>query len=184
MSSNQEIYYFNPEYITPKQKKLHLKNLLNNSKIYKNNNVTYYKILTNDFIHNNFQFKLGENILKQKFNKDVSCCSEGGFYFCKLEDVCKWLDYKYNLTYICEVQLCKDSIVVDGHDKLKTNKFILKNKLDIGTFLKKHNLEDEAYEIIYNRKYMNRFSFCKKIILPTIIFAIFVIIFLLILIIY
>jgi hypothetical protein len=143
---NNENEKNNNKKITFKQKQ-HLKYLLNNSKIYKENNVTYYKVLSENFLHNTFQFKLGENILKQHFNQDVHYCCDGGFYFCKLEDVCKWLTYKYNLNYICEVELCPDSIVVAGQDKLKTNKFILKNKLDIGTFLEKHNLESEAYAI-------------------------------------
>jgi hypothetical protein len=115
-----------------------------------------YKLLNDDFKHNNFQYILGENVLldTEKFKQEVDC-STGGFYFCQLQDICLWLQYSPNLAYICEVELCLDSQVSIGNNKIKTDKFILKNKKTIGNFLEEFNLIKEALLTPYNLKYLN-----------------------------
>jgi hypothetical protein len=59
-------------------------------------------------------------------------CGYGGLYFCCKENIGKWCTYGSKLMYyIWDVELCEDSKIVDMGDKLKTDKFILKNKRTI-----------------------------------------------------
>jgi galactose-1-phosphate uridylyltransferase len=88
----------------------------------------YVKLTNKDCIHNDYQYKEGLNCLNGKFNNEKICCS-GGLYFCRYEDIGKWIYYNKKLMhYIWDVELCKDSKIVDMGSKLKTDKFILKNK--------------------------------------------------------
>jgi hypothetical protein len=91
----------------------------------------YFKLTTDDCIHNGYQYKEGLNCLEGEFNNE-NICGSGGLYFCRKEDIGKWTFYNGKLMhYIWDVELCKDSKIVDMGDKLKTNKFILKNKRTI-----------------------------------------------------
>jgi hypothetical protein len=93
--------------------------------------MVYFKLTTENCIHNGYQYKEGLNCLNQEFNNEKTCGS-GGLYFCRKEDIGKWCYYGSKLMYyIWDVELCKDSKIVDMGDKLKTDKFILKNKRTI-----------------------------------------------------
>jgi len=90
--------------------------------------MSYVKLTTKDCIHNGYQYKEGLNHLNGKFNNQNMCCS-GGLYFCSKDDFSKWMFYNNNMMYyIWDVELCKDSKIVNMGDQLKTDKFILKNK--------------------------------------------------------
>ena len=105
----------------------------------------YYKVLVKGMKHKDFQYKIGENILDEKFNPDGDCCA-GGFYICGFKDVCYWLELYENMATICEVILFEDSQLVRQGRKYKTDKLILQNPLPISEFLKKHNLCEDAIE--------------------------------------
>ncbi len=93
--------------------------------------MVYVKLTTENCIHNGYQYKEGLNCLNEEFNNQNICCS-GGLYFCRKKDICKWIYYNdKNMHYIWDVELCEDSKIVDMGDKLKTDKFILKNKRTI-----------------------------------------------------
>jgi len=112
------------------------------------NQIDGYKILTNTMIHNTFLYKMGINELTDTFVYSSDCLS-GGFYFCEYKDIYKWIDYKDDLKYICEVQLLSDSKIVKQNDKIKTDKFILKNKMLISEFLF-NNRNDFDKELIFD----------------------------------
>jgi hypothetical protein len=91
----------------------------------------YIKLTTEYCIHNGYQYKEGLNCLNEEFN-NKKICGPGGLYFCRKEDIFKWIYYNNTLMhYIWDVKLCEDSKIVDMGDKLKTNKFILTNKRSI-----------------------------------------------------
>jgi hypothetical protein len=93
--------------------------------------MAFVKLTYEDCIHNGYQYKEGLNCLNGEFNNE-KICGSGGLYFCRKEDTGKWCNYGYKLMYyIWDVELCEDSKIVDMGDKLKTDKFILKNKRTI-----------------------------------------------------
>ncbi len=93
--------------------------------------MVYLKLTTENCIHNGYKYKEGLNCLEGEFNNE-RICGSGGLYFCRKEDFGKWINYNEKIMYyIWDVELCVDSKIVDMSDKLKTNKFILKNKRTI-----------------------------------------------------
>ena len=91
----------------------------------------YVKLTTENDTHNGYQYKEGLNCLDGEFNNE-KICDSGGLYFCRKEDIYKWINYNDKVMhYIWDVELCEDSKIVDMGDKLKTDKFILKNKRTI-----------------------------------------------------
>ncbi len=91
----------------------------------------YFKLTTEDCIHNGYQYKEGLNCLEGEFNNE-KIFGSGGLYFCCYEVIPKWIIYNKKLMYyIWDVELCEDSKIVDMGDKLKTDKFILTNKRTI-----------------------------------------------------
>lgn len=53
---------------------------------------TFYKVLANDLIHNEFTCKLGFNIDTNKFNPNGKC-QYGELYFTNIKNVLRYLDY-------------------------------------------------------------------------------------------
>jgi hypothetical protein len=106
-------------------------NFSNNNDISYSQFSQYVKLTTENCIHNGYQYKEGLNCLNGEFNNE-KICGSSGLYFCRKEDIGKWIDYGYKIMYyIWDVELCEDSKIVDMGDKLKTDKFILKNKRTI-----------------------------------------------------
>ena len=88
----------------------------------------YVKLTTENCIHNNYKYKEGLNILDGEFN-DKHICDKGGLYFCRKRDMARWRSYSdKSMYYIWDVVLLENSKLVDMYDKLKTDRFILKNK--------------------------------------------------------
>ena len=106
----------------------------------------YYKVLTDNFTHHDYTYKIGLNVLQSKFDSNPDCAPDG-FYVCELQDVVHWLTLHNNNKYIAEVELCPDSIVVPGHKKIKTNKLVLDSVVLIEDFLEQYGLVKRAIEI-------------------------------------
>ncbi len=103
----------------------------------------YVKLLCDDLNHNGFQYQEGLNICPD-FNFDEY---NHGFFFAKQEDIHKWFGIQPNLHWIVDVELLPDSQVVHMDDKLKTDKFILKNKRPISEELKQLAVQFNAWVI-------------------------------------
>jgi len=91
------------------------KSLLNKKKL--------YKILSENEIHNNFQYKEGLNIDSVKFNPEGSC-EPGGLYFSDVEHILGFIEYGpfiREVTIPQRVQVYKDP---EGN-KYKAHKIIL-----------------------------------------------------------
>jgi hypothetical protein len=101
----------------------------------------YYKILRSNLIHNGFVYKEGLNVLSEQFSYDIMC-GPGGLYFTEDLYIFTWLTMydprNINDIYIAEVELTNDSQIVRMENKLKTDKFILKNIQTFGKFLDKN----------------------------------------------
>ena len=49
-------------------------------------NITYYKLVRDDYTHHNFTYKLGLNIDSIKFNP-IDSCEPGGLYFTDFDNL-------------------------------------------------------------------------------------------------
>lgn len=96
----------------------------------------FVKLLNRSCCHNGFQFSEGLNVDTEKFDPEKLCY--GGLYFCRLDDFYKWLYYRDDLHYICDVTLPDDARICDEGDKLKADKLILLNKRTISEFFHTH----------------------------------------------
>ena len=116
-----------------------------------NNKIDGYKILTKSMIHNDFTYKMGINKLNEneKFIGEGDCLS-GGLYFCEYKDIDKWINYKNDLKYICEVELLPDSKIYKQENKIKTDTFILKNKMLLSDFLVNNINDFNKIDIIFD----------------------------------
>ena len=56
-------------------------------------NITYYKIVRNDYIHNNFTYKLGLNIDPIKFNP-IDLCRPRGLYFTDFDNLGTYFNFR------------------------------------------------------------------------------------------
>ncbi len=93
-----------------------------------NNNCNiYFKLTTYDNKSRKFQYKNGINVDTKKFNPE-GCCSGGGLYFCKLEDLYQFKDFGNWLTPIIVPknipiyeEKCSDCVKYhnDGYKKFK-----------------------------------------------------------------
>ena len=95
----------------------------------------YYKIISEDHIHNGYTYKEGLNVLdkEEEFNPSGDC-EPGGFYFAR-EDIFAFLDYG---CWLYEVEIPADGRVYENPGnpkKWKADKIILKNKrrIDLST---------------------------------------------------
>jgi len=102
----------------------------------------YYKIISEDHIHNGYEYKEGLNILGEGFNPSGDC-EPGGFYFAR-EDILCFIDYG---TWLYEVEIPADAQVYENHrnpKKWKADKIILKNKRRIDQEAIKYLVENGA----------------------------------------
>jgi len=111
----------------------------------------YYKVTSENEIHNGFQYKDGLNTLVEEFNDNPEAsCVPGGFYFTDYENLPKFFGYG---EWIREVTIPTDAKVVldpDG-DKWRTDKIILGKKYSIkNDFSKWFKKEEFNYKYSYN----------------------------------
>ena len=98
----------------------------------KYSNYELYKVISEDFTHNNFTYKDGLNIDIVHFNPSGEC-SAGGLYFTELYKLAYWINCGM---YICKVTIPNDSLVYIEQDKFKADKINLdlNNKVLIKDF--------------------------------------------------
>ena len=84
-------------------------------------NIELYKVLKEDYTHNNFKYKDGLNIDTAPFNPSGQC-SRSGIYVTELNKLGLWLSYG---SYICKVTILDDSSVYIEEDKFKIDKINL-----------------------------------------------------------
>jgi hypothetical protein len=94
---------------------------------------TFFKFLREDLTHNNFKYKLGENIDFIQFNPSGEC-EKGGLYFTTLNHIFEFMDYG---TQIGVIALYDDSQVHVEPNKYKTDKFILEEIISVNDFFEK-----------------------------------------------
>lgn len=92
----------------------------------------YYKVMTEDEKHYNFQYKDGLNVLRGRFNNNPNAsCGPGGLYFTNTNNILKYLSYG---THVREITLPwgnpKFRYVADS-DKCRANMLILGKKHDL-----------------------------------------------------
>jgi hypothetical protein len=90
-------------------------------------NVKFYKFINEEKCHNDLVFDVGEIIDPIKFNPTNSC-SKGGIYFTTFEHIFRFLDYG---CYFCEIIIFDDSRCYIENNKIKANKFTIKNMIPI-----------------------------------------------------
>jgi hypothetical protein len=115
------------------------------------NESKFYKVLSPDMNNRGFQYKLGLNVLEEKFNTNDMECSDGGLYFCNLEDVVIWLSL-YTNPLICKVDIPNNANVIKLQRKYKTDCIILSNPVGLFEFMEMHNLEDDVIKYYKNDK--------------------------------
>ena len=85
----------------------------------------YYKLMRKDEIHNGYQFSSGLHVDPVPWNIK-SQCSRGGFYFCELKDIPKWIDLYPDNDWVRHVTLPPDARVHhESNGKSKADKIIL-----------------------------------------------------------
>lgn len=106
---------------------------------------TYYKIVPNNMMHHKCRFKIGLNELSDRDPWDKRECTGGGFYFCDLFNVPKWL-HLYPNGCICEIMVPYNAIVSKQPNKYKANKIIVSKPVKYSDFIEKHKLESLVIE--------------------------------------
>src|SRR5665647_3648403 len=92
---------------------------------------TFVKLTNHREVHNNFGFQTGLNKDYRKF-KSRGECSEGGIYFCNINELYKWLDYNGEVMHYCRlVTIPDDARVYIESGKFKTDKLILGERYPI-----------------------------------------------------
>jgi hypothetical protein len=120
-------------------------------KLYKDNNLNiklgsdyegkiFYKIINKNMVNKNYRFNIELNILDELFNP-YDGCSSGGFYFCNMNNLKDWL-FLFKDSYICEVVLPNDALVIPMNTKYKANKIIINKLLDVLDFIVLHCIKD------------------------------------------
>ena len=98
----------------------------------------YFKIINKEKNHRGFQYELGLNVLKEKFNEEGSCVP-GGLYFTDVKNIFRFLGYG---TYVSKITLPVNDkefkMVKDPEgDKYRANMIIIENFMplsDVNTF--------------------------------------------------
>lgn len=109
----------------------------------------YYKVLNDDFIHNDMRYYRGENILNKPFEKSGSCVP-GGLYFTTIEHVHNFFDYG---TQIARVYIDPSAEMIQYPDKNKyrADKITLGVKyslLNPKTFAKLNIINNMPYQLL------------------------------------
>lgn len=94
-------------------------------------NLILVKLTTQSESHNDYQFLTGLNTDPIKFNPKGEC-QPGGFYFCTLQQLPKWLNYSNKIMhYVRFVTIPDQAQVYDETDKFKANQLILSERQTI-----------------------------------------------------
>jgi hypothetical protein len=94
-------------------------------------NAEFVKLTNKKDLHNGYQYEEGLNELDDPFN-EKPICAKGGLYFCFKKDCGQWVEYgDMKMENIWCVKIPDDAKIVIIDDKIKTNKFVLANKLYI-----------------------------------------------------
>ena len=81
--------------------------------------------------HNGFQFKTGLNVDHEKF-EPTGGCKPGGIYFTDIDNLSHWLRYNHtDMKYCRYVSLLPDSQIYIEDAKMKADKIILSDRIDI-----------------------------------------------------
>ena len=91
----------------------------------KYNDTKLYKIVKDNFIHNNFKYKHGLNIDILPFNPTGECL-HGGLYFAELNKLILWFSHG---SYICKVIIPDDASV--NIEKNKFKNWCFKNNISL-----------------------------------------------------
>jgi hypothetical protein len=87
------------------------------------------KLLTANWIHNGYKYKIGLNVLNGKFNPNPHCLP-GALYCTRKPN--EWLDYGGKKMVVkCDVVFPDDAKIVLMKNKIKCDKFILYNPTKI-----------------------------------------------------
>jgi hypothetical protein len=100
----------------------------------------FYKLINKNMMNRNYKFELGLNVLTEAFNPYAEC-SYGGFYFCDIEDLDKWVEY-FPDAYVFEVTLPVNSLMIKHRYKYKADKIIIHNPIDLLDFIEAHSLNN------------------------------------------
>ena len=88
----------------------------------------YVKLTNKLCIHNKCKFQGGLNVDILPF-VEQKMCGPGGLYFCRYEDLGKWVVYNDQpMYYIWDVEIPEEEVVVDMGTMLKCHSLILSNK--------------------------------------------------------
>lgn len=90
----------------------------------------YYRLLSGNMVHHDFQWKEGLNVDTNEFTYDEIC--GGGLFFCERKDIHYWISHTTFL--IADVTLPDDARVVHFINKSKADKVILSNIRPITDF--------------------------------------------------
>jgi hypothetical protein len=115
----------------------------------------FFKILRgDDWTHFGYQYKLGLNEYKGPF---TDSSTKDGFFFCLMNDIPEWLQLYDDISTITHVDLCPDSRVQRFKNRLKTDKFILRDPIPVQDFC-------DTYFSPYYLTYFNplNLKFCKN----------------------
>jgi hypothetical protein len=99
----------------------------------------FIKLLRKDEIHHGLQFKTGLNVDNQPWRPQVDC-APGGIYFCRLNQLHRWLDLYNDVAWCRWVSIPADAEVVDCGNKLKfkANKVILSERVPIEEIIREY----------------------------------------------
>jgi len=107
--------------------------------------VTYAKVSGNN--HGDYQYELGLNVLDGPFDASPRCGS-GGLYFCRIQDVLKWVDYGDT---VCVVEPAEDAQVVKVDNtyqtKYKTDRLVVRSMHSLHDVKTLVYLEEQGVDI-------------------------------------
>lgn len=108
-------------------------------------NSIFYKLTNAEENHNGLMYHAGLVIDNKPFLPKSTC--DGGIYFCKQKFICRWVFYRdQKMKYIRRVIIPNDAqVVIEDKHKMKTNKFILGDRVNIWT-------EPTVYELILTKR--------------------------------
>lgn len=124
----------------------------NFNKIYSNKK--FYKLTKKSECHMGFTFVDGINIDVQEFIPEL--CASSGLHFTDIHNLPTWTDYK---TYVREVTISDDSVVVVGFEIFKADKIFLHKRIKLEDF---HLWNDESFQINAIRKNACHIRFIKN----------------------
>jgi hypothetical protein len=108
----------------------------------------FIKLLRKDENHHGLQFKTGLNVDIQPWRPQADC-APGGIYFCRLNQLHRWLDLYSDVAWCRWVSIPADAELVDCGDlfKFKANKVILSERVPIEEIIRGYFDIHELYKL-------------------------------------